>query len=60
MIEIKDTTGTVTIGVEYFESIIAELNQRRATMSALANILECTTVTSKSIINILRKEYRNV
>lgn len=50
-------TGTITIGIDYFESIIAELNQRRAVMSALANILDCTPIPDKNIKEILRGKY---
>lgn len=55
MIEGKyKTQEQICVDAEYFFSLLEELNKRRATMSALASILESTTVTSKSIIKILR------
>lgn len=52
----SSTDGTVTIGIDYFVSILEELNERRATMSALANILDCTVIPDKNIKQILRGE----
>lgn len=50
--------GQVIVGIDYLESLIAELYYRRGIMSALANILEVTPVPDKNIIKILRSVER--
>lgn len=59
MIEIKsNSNGTITVGIEYLVSLVAELNFYRGQVSALANILECTDIPKPNIISILKEMNR--
>lgn len=54
MIEITNNNGTITVGIDYLMSLVAELNFYRGQTSALANILESVDIPRQNIIDILK------
>lgn len=61
MIEIKNNSyGMITIGIDYYENLIADNYSMRATIDSLASILEVVNIPRKNIIKILREASKNV